>query len=1096
MWSLKQSDSGNELFDLMEDFKTTASNYGKTIILERHLPIYRKTIKPTDIGGRAGGEKYNIHGILFKFAMDVKTDNGRYIYGGEKESEYLAMKSLGHEIKAVNALVKKLKSRFPKIRLGVPLICMIDYLGHRVAAISLLEISKDTLIYGTDDGCINLKYPGDENNGLKIINIISKELNLAPHEVREYRTNEVFVLGVAADFELHYNQNVDEYYCLDFARLLPPNSPEFPFSQMFRPEFLDLYSRKTSKRISSDVFVGFGMINKDSYNKDAIDAVKYLNEVVIQDVAKTLDVNFPENIKYFLHSKGVNVRFLGVIRTLQDNEKTKLSRVILLEIVLRTCKTILSKILRSVISKIPVPCEEPFRLAVKEFYEDLNDCKSNFWRSDIKKYLLEKYKCALFENELELGYNLTKSFDFSHFTKKIQKYTNTSLEGNVGSSSSYKINMDVKSIPSMGDILVERLISINDYNEALKVLVEYYDKWDIDTLHKNLNLVVLNYVNYIQKHTQDWMVFKKISPIIEKITMIVEVAIKSDITSLDIFIEIWYILLNTDENGKFDMNLFSTASFDPILADYLIQIYTSMLVFCDNENVNSIVFKFKEKKKRYRKHVTMFQEFLRQDFVPYIYKILLVSIMNNTIFLDNQYNDYHWFPAMEYISHIDNIRKIELHSEYYVSNTEAEQLHHMMSLNYIDISGCLNVTENGLSGLYSKNLQTLILRRCSIHNLSFLEKLELRVLDISNSKYITNKHFQSLLHMKKLRELIMNDCEKVTQHAFKHISYLKNLRVLKANNCKPTKTNSLQYIGKLKKLKVLHIASKLKNQELIEIINGFHFPDINKKLKPLTNLVNLESLNIAYNKDICNEDMKYLRRMENLYYLNISGTPITQEGLSKLSNRNLRSLISVHGRIGMKELINFENISTLYIDTCEFKEKDFIATIPHLKNLECLRILSCRITNIFIRHIAESEVDNLYHFELGHCTKSKTVSGGKQYRINDIGLSYLAYPCFNRLENLNISTLCRNMNGRGFESISMLPCLKYLVLKGHEHMHVSDTSLMLLVDLKELEYLDVGGCSYLEESSVKGVQNSFLEKLGLKVDLVNEKGDCALKSIK
>jgi hypothetical protein len=37
---------------------------------ECHLPFEQKTLKPVSVGGVAGGEKYIVSGILFKFAID------------------------------------------------------------------------------------------------------------------------------------------------------------------------------------------------------------------------------------------------------------------------------------------------------------------------------------------------------------------------------------------------------------------------------------------------------------------------------------------------------------------------------------------------------------------------------------------------------------------------------------------------------------------------------------------------------------------------------------------------------------------------------------------------------------------------------------------------------------------------------------------------------------------------------------------------------------------------------------------------------------------------------------------------------------------
>ena len=54
--------------------------YGKAIIKERNLPLHQKTIRPINIGGIAGGDKYIVQGILFKFPKD-KLIGDTWLYG-------------------------------------------------------------------------------------------------------------------------------------------------------------------------------------------------------------------------------------------------------------------------------------------------------------------------------------------------------------------------------------------------------------------------------------------------------------------------------------------------------------------------------------------------------------------------------------------------------------------------------------------------------------------------------------------------------------------------------------------------------------------------------------------------------------------------------------------------------------------------------------------------------------------------------------------------------------------------------------------------------------------------------------------------------
>ena len=58
-----------------------AEAYGRIIISEMCLPDEDKTIKPTALGGIAGGQKFIVQDILFKFAVDFEG-----LYGGDEFS--------------------------------------------------------------------------------------------------------------------------------------------------------------------------------------------------------------------------------------------------------------------------------------------------------------------------------------------------------------------------------------------------------------------------------------------------------------------------------------------------------------------------------------------------------------------------------------------------------------------------------------------------------------------------------------------------------------------------------------------------------------------------------------------------------------------------------------------------------------------------------------------------------------------------------------------------------------------------------------------------------------------------------------------------
>lgn len=81
-----------EISNLGKDFEYAARMYGKVIISEKFFPYGMKTIKPVNISGMAGGEKYLVGGILFKFAVD---SYGLY------NSDLYASKAAGHDLKSI-----------------------------------------------------------------------------------------------------------------------------------------------------------------------------------------------------------------------------------------------------------------------------------------------------------------------------------------------------------------------------------------------------------------------------------------------------------------------------------------------------------------------------------------------------------------------------------------------------------------------------------------------------------------------------------------------------------------------------------------------------------------------------------------------------------------------------------------------------------------------------------------------------------------------------------------------------------------------------------------------------------------------------------
>lgn len=197
---------------------------------------YRKTIKPTNIGGYAGGEKYEVAGIIFKFAVD---DKG--LYGSDEG----AMRAAAQELLGASSMIQ-----FHSHGCHVPLLCAIDHLGFRLLAVAKLPISADTLVRGSSDAGASLS--NSDTHCRDAMKTIAQMLNLKSHAIRDKRGVTHEIVG-PFDLEAHRSVSDKRLYFLDFARLFPPEPPQrgaFCFTRMLRPEFVRSYHRP----LSSDAF--------------------------------------------------------------------------------------------------------------------------------------------------------------------------------------------------------------------------------------------------------------------------------------------------------------------------------------------------------------------------------------------------------------------------------------------------------------------------------------------------------------------------------------------------------------------------------------------------------------------------------------------------------------------------------------------------------------------------------------------------------------------------------------------------------------------------------------------------------------------------
>jgi hypothetical protein len=178
------------LRSLVRDFQEQSEKYGKIIIEERDVPNEFKTLKPNQMGGFAGGDKYLYAGILFKFADSVPlpTELANKI----SAIEFNSAQAIHHASDRTCSVQKQL---------AVPLTTVLDYLGFRLEAVAFSPINNATLVYGSSNAGKNI-YKKDPTTNL-LMKEYGEKLNLCPHLVHQRSDGtEIEVYG-AADVEVH-----------------------------------------------------------------------------------------------------------------------------------------------------------------------------------------------------------------------------------------------------------------------------------------------------------------------------------------------------------------------------------------------------------------------------------------------------------------------------------------------------------------------------------------------------------------------------------------------------------------------------------------------------------------------------------------------------------------------------------------------------------------------------------------------------------------------------------------------------------------------------------------------------------------------------
>jgi len=398
------SERSNAIKNLSEEFVTAAIPVVKTIIFELKISPEKKTVPPLYIEGEPIGFKYVTRGMYVKLA----TNHGGLVDGDEE-----AGKSASHRLKGLLTLISCYIDH-----LHVPLTCIINFLGYTAVVSSIVPLSNNTLVYGTGDGGATVIDSDPKMS--ELMKKMAGLLNLKGHNVGEnYQMKVLYTNG-----DILGHKGLDgRYYVIGTGGLMPPTPPSETAKNSrlyarFRPEMV----KKNPIPLSSDAFSDLqSTLDQKENNEEIIDAYHLLMDVVIPSLASSLNEAYLSNpldnaqLVEEVHGRGVNLRFLGKVRSLVTAEG--LRALILEEMILRTCEHLLQAKLRDSVSTRQEAAASFFSLVFGK------SAKSDEFWDQLKDLVKKKFAGALSETESEKGHDLKKTVNLVALFIQLKKKT-------------------------------------------------------------------------------------------------------------------------------------------------------------------------------------------------------------------------------------------------------------------------------------------------------------------------------------------------------------------------------------------------------------------------------------------------------------------------------------------------------------------------------------------------------------------------------------------------------------------------------------------------------------------------------------------------
>lgn len=334
--------------------------------------------------GVAGGEKY-LHGpqrIFFKLCVDSHN-----LYGGDEG----ASKAAGNELKGI---MEYMDCRLAGLRF--PMTVVIDYLGYRLVAESVLPIDRvHTLVYGSSDGGRTIV--SQDEHVSKLMKRAAQRLNLTHHLMWDGARQQLHALSSCVDIEVHRGQD-GRLYLIDAARAMPPTTPVpmlrgCNLYRLFRPEFVAKYP----KPLCPDAYGGWPLENRQQYEADVDEATQTLLNEACPKFAATLDENpTQEDLDTMAHRAGINMRLLGVCL---GSSRNPLSRMLLIsEVVSRTIKNVLRHRMRAIRTD---NAEAYHNVAIDCINAFLVGHDPAYWGREFKRSMVKRFPGTLTRDQVE-----------------------------------------------------------------------------------------------------------------------------------------------------------------------------------------------------------------------------------------------------------------------------------------------------------------------------------------------------------------------------------------------------------------------------------------------------------------------------------------------------------------------------------------------------------------------------------------------------------------------------------------------------------------------------------------------------------------------